>query len=303
MHESVMLASSIAQMAIAPNSICADLTYGRGGHSSEIRKQLGEAGRLIVLDQDPQAIAHARATFGEDASVSICSANFRQAGSVIADLGFAGKVNAVLMDIGISSPQVDEAERGFSFMRDGDLDMRMNPDAGISAREWLAKTPELEMARVFRELGDERYPGRIARVICESRRKKPIRRTTELADLIVSAVPGRIGAGKKIHPATRVFQAIRIEVNDELGALSDALASMAQVIVPGGRLVVIAFHSLEDRVVKRFMRDSADFKMLGKYRPDANEVRENPRARSAMLRVAQRQPVESGSAEVERGYR
>lgn len=291
MHESVMLPACMAHLQIRADGAYADLTYGRGGHSAAILAEMGSEGRLVVMDQDPQALDHARESYETDDRVGIVASNFRHADAAIRVWPGVDSFDGVLMDIGLSSPQLDEAGRGFSFLRDGELDMRMNPEAGVSAREWIARTPEAEMASVFREFGDERYPGRIARVICEARRKQAIRSTTELADLVVSAVPGRISGGKKIHPATRVFQAIRIVVNDELGALTSALDKMAVMIKPGGRLVVISFHSLEDRIVKRFMRDSADFSVVGKFRPDADEVRSNPRARSAMLRVAQRKEV------------
>ncbi len=257
----------------------------------------------MLIDRDPDAIADARRRFGQDARVWIRQANFADLGLLARELDLAGKIDGVLLDLGVSSPQLSDPERGFSFQADGPLDMRMDPAHGEPASAWLARVSETELAAVLREFGEEPRARRIARVLVRARRKSPIERTGQLADLIVAAVGG---AHRPRHPATRSFQAIRIAVNAELGALDAAIESGIDVLAPGGRLVVISFHSLEDRRVKRaFVRAARPppasrrvpaatgfrprLRLIGKARvPSAQELKDNPRARSATLRAAER---------------
>ena len=319
-HRPVMLEAALAGLAVREGGIYVDATYGRGGHSAEILKVLGETGTLHAFDQDPQACADARQQFGVRPNFHIHSANFDQLGTVARDGGWAGKSSGVLFDLGVSSPQLDDASRGFSFMRAGPLDMRMNPQAGIPASQWLAEAEESEIADVLWRLGEERHSRRIARAIVSARAETPINTTTELAELIGRVMPG---PRQKIHPATRSFQAIRLFINHELDALAAALHQAVEALAPGGRLVVISFHSLEDRIVKRFIRDTSTdgegdeaaaqvlpsrfsrltapkprhlaLKAVSRHFPDDEEVAINPRARSAVLRVAEKSST--GAAE------
>jgi 16S rRNA (cytosine1402-N4)-methyltransferase len=304
LHRPVLLSEALEALAVVTGGVCMDLTYGRGGHAAAILERLGPAGRLVVMDQDPEAIAAAQERFGADARVTIRHGSFAGAATVAAELGLAGRVNSVLMDLGVSSTQLDDPRRGFSFMRDGPLDMRMNPGAGVSAAGWLAHARETEIAHVLREYGEERYAKRIARAIVIERLEQPILTTGHLRAVVARANPSR-EPGK--DPATRTFQAIRIHINHELEALGQCLDSMPDLLAPGGRLAVISFHSLEDRIVKRFIRRHARgdefprglpvrdaarrprLRAVGKaIHPGSAEIDRNPRARSAVLRVAEK---------------
>jgi len=283
-----MCAEALEALQIRPDGCYVDATYGRGGHAAEIHARLSPQGALHVFDQDPEAVAAAQSQFGNTANVSIHPHNFDQLATRLADI--AGTVDGILMDLGVSSPQLDNAERGFSFSHDGPLDMRMNPQVGQSAAEWLAEAAADEVADVLWRFGDERNSRRIARRIVETRATQPLTRTRQLADLI-ARVPGP--RSKHHHPATRSFQAIRIHINGEMTALEAALPQAVAALAPGGRLVVITFHSLEDRLVKRYLRntgggDQPQLKVLKKQFPSGEECAVNPRARSAMLRSAER---------------
>lgn len=306
-HIPVLLAESIQGLAIKPDQLYIDATFGRGGHSRAILKQLNSTGRLIALDRDPTA-AQAAQELVDDPRFEFIQTPFSALASIIAERNLGQQVAGILFDLGVSSPQLDDAQRGFSFMHDGPLDMRMNPAQGLSAAVWLATASQAEMADVFRVYGEERYAGRIARVIVERRSEQPLTRTAELAQLIQSISPTK---EKHKHPATRVFQAIRIHVNAELDEAKTALAAAVEALQPGGRLAVISFHSLEDRLTKHFMReqsqrpqlppglplrddqivDDRTLKLVGKaIKPSTAEVTENPRCRSSVLRVAERLP-------------
>lgn len=292
LHRPVMLDEVLQGLMPRADGIYVDGTFGRGGHSRALLAQLGARARLIALDQDPEAVAYAQALVQQDARFSIIPCNFEALGEVIAEQGLTGRINGVMLDLGVSSPQLDQAARGFSFSRDGPLDMRMNPQAGQSAAEWLAEAAEAEIADVLWTYGDERNSRRIARRIVETRAQEPITRTAQLAALI-AAVPGP--RSHKIHPATRSFQAIRIFINRELDVLPLALDAAIAVLAPQGRLAVISFHSLEDRLVKRYLRDDARsdaprIRLCGKQFPSREESSANPRARSAVLRIAERLP-------------
>ena len=299
-HIPVMRDLAIEALAIRPEGTYLDGTFGRGGHAREILQRLGTQGRLLLMDKDPDAIRVAKDQFGPDARVAIRHSSFAE----MADWSEAQVgVDGVLLDLGVSSPQIDQAERGFSFMNDGPLDMRMNPHAGESAAEWLARAGEREITEVLWEFGEEKASRRIAKAIVENRVATPITSTLELAGLIAKTV-GRGAPGK--HPATRTFQAIRIHVNRELKDLDAGLEASAKVLKPGGRLAVISFHSLEDRRVKRFIRGDNERVQVRRGLPplpqaplrfraieDAllaseSESAANPRARSAVLRVAER---------------
>lgn len=297
-HRPVLLEEVMEALAVRAAGRYVDATYGRGGHAAAILARLGPAGRLLAIDRDPEAVADARGRLGGDPRVTVVHASFERLGELVDGLGWTGRVDGVLMDLGVSSPQLENPERGFSFLRDGPLDMRMDPAGGESAADWLNRAPEREIARVIAEYGEERFARRIARAIVRAR---PLRRTAELAKVVARAVPTR-EPGR--HPATRTFQAIRIHVNRELEALRTALAQAVEALAPGGRLVVISFHSLEDRIVKRFLRAEARpappapglpppreprLRLVGgPVRPGAAEVATNPRARSAVLRAAER---------------
>ncbi len=303
-HRPVLLAEALEGLGVRPAGVYVDGTYGRGGHAQAILARLGPQGRLIVLDRDPQAVDAARARLGSDARVSIEHASFARLEAVAERLGVSGRVAGVLLDLGVSSPQLDNPDRGFSFAHEGPLDMRMDPTSGLRAADWLAGAREEEIARVLRDYGEERYARRIARALVAARRRAPVRSTGELARLVTEAVPRR---ERHKHPATRTFQALRIVVNDELETLRAGLAQAVEILAAGGRLVVISFHSLEDRIVKRFIREEARgpapppglpvtgepgrgrLRPLGRaVRPSAEEAASNPRARSAVLRVAER---------------
>jgi len=296
-HRPVMLDESLAGLAVRPDSdaIYVDGTFGRGGHSAAILDALGGTGVLHAFDQDPQACAVAQQRFGDCPNFRIHHRNFGELAALAVEQGIAGRINGILLDLGVSSPQFDDAERGFSFMRDGPLDMRMNPSAGEPASAWINRAKDDEIADVLYQYGEERASRRIARRIVAARDETPITRTTQLAEIIARAMPG---PRQKIHPATRSFQAIRIFINRELDVLPQVLATAADVLAPGGRLAVISFHSLEDRIVKRFIRDARgaepgqparpELRRVSRAFPSDAECAENPRARSAVLRVAER---------------
>jgi 16S rRNA (cytosine1402-N4)-methyltransferase len=303
-HAPVLLDEALAGLGVRPDGRYLDATFGRGGHARAIHMKLGASGRLLVVDRDPEAIASARQQFGDDPRVHIAQGAFGALASLApADWAAAG-FDGILFDLGVSSPQLDAAARGFSFMRDGPLDMRMDPGAGPSAAAWLAHAREDELARVIHELGEERFARRIARAIVTRRQQTPIERTADLAAIVASAVRTR-EPGK--HPATRTFQAIRMHINRELEEIERGLAASLALLAPLGRLCVISFHSLEDRLVKVFLRRHASvdpvyaglpdvppgarpkLRLVGKaLKPSAHEAALNPRARSARLRVAER---------------
>lgn len=301
-HRPVLLAEALAGLAVRHGGIYADGTFGRGGHSGAILEALGGTGALHAFDRDPDAGHHAWRHFAGHANFRFHARNFAELAAVAEEAGIAGRLDGILLDLGVSSPQFDEAQRGFSFTHDGPLDMRMDPTSGESAAEWLARAKETEIADVLFHFGEERNSRRIARKIVETRAEAPLKTTAQLAALIAT-VPGP--RSFKIHPATRSFQAIRIHINGELSALESVLAAAPTLLAPGGRLAVISFHSLEDRIVKRFMRDSAKvadpgygmlpqaatgpaLKPVGRQFPSDAEAEENPRARSAVLRIAER---------------
>ncbi len=303
-HRPVLLAETLVALALHPAGCYVDATFGRGGHAAALLEALGPEGRLLALDRDPEARRWAASRFGGDGRFTFVQGTFSRLTEMISAHGLAGRLDGILFDLGVSSPQLDEPARGFSFSQDGPLDMRMDPTTGDSAAVWLNRVEETELARVLAEFGEERFHRRVARAIVAARRQAPIATTARLARVVAKAVPTR-EPGK--HPATRAFQAIRIVVNDELGELRAVLPRAARMLAPGGRLVVISFHSLEDRVVKRFMREQArgqelppdlpvpgapegrTLRLIGRpARPGAAEIAANPRARSAVLRVAER---------------
>jgi 16S rRNA (cytosine1402-N4)-methyltransferase len=303
-HAPVLLEEVLAGLAIRPGGRYCDATFGRGGHTAAILAAIGPAGRVVALDRDPDAIRAGRRRFEGESRLTLVKGSFGELEGRVRAAGVDGELDGVLMDLGVSSPQLDEAARGFSFMQDGPLDMRMDNEAGQGAAQWLAKAGEREIADVLYTLGEERYARRIARALVAARAEAPVARTRQLADIVAAAVPTR-EPGK--HPATRTFQAIRIHVNRELEELESALPQAVRLLAAGGRLCVISFHSLEDRIVKRFIRreEQGDPVYAGlpeippharprlervgaAVRPGADEVARNPRARSAVLRVAAR---------------
>ena len=300
-HVPVLADEALEALEVRPDGRYADATYGRGGHSGLLLGRLGPNGRLIALDRDPEAVADAGRRHGDDPRFRVVRGDFARLGELLGEE--AGGLDGLLADLGVSSPQLDRPERGFGFSRDGALDMRMDPDGGPSAAEWLAAVGEEELVGVLRDFGEERYARRIAHAIVEARRETPLTRTAELAELVKRAHPRW---ERHHHPATRTFQAIRIRVNGELDALRALLAQAATALGVGGRLVVISFHSLEDRIVKRALRRpppdptvprhlppppeiAHPWRVIGKARrASASELARNPRARSATLRVAER---------------
>ena len=303
-HQPVLLEEALEGLAVLRDGWYVDSTYGRGGHSGRILAALGEHGRLLALDKDREAVEHARANFGDDPRFSIQFGGFEDFRALVAPWLRQHRLAGVLFDLGISSPQLESAERGFSFARDGPLDMRLNADEGMTAQQWLRQVGEADLAFVLRRYGEEPRARRIARAILKARAQAPITTTGQLAAIVAQAA----GHGsRRIHPATRVFQAIRIHVNRELKALESALGQCLLLLACGGRLCVISFHSLEDRLVKRFIAREvrgdpvyaglpdippearATLRIIGGLvRPRPSEVEANPRSRSARLRVAER---------------
>ncbi len=302
-HVPVLKGPVLEGLRIRPDGCYVDGTFGRGGHSKAITELLGPAGRLIAIDRDPQAVEAAPKTLTDDPRFEIVRGEFAELEKIALEKNLLGKVDGLLLDLGVSSPQLDQAERGFSFMRGGPLDMRMDPQSGISAAEWLADVDEKTLKKVLAKNADEKFAGPIAHAITAARSKQSIERTEQLAELVSAAVPGR---DRRKHPATKTFQAIRIHVNDELKQLESALAASVRLLRTGGRLCVISFHSIEDRIVKRFMRNASrepeqyrglpsipvesrpPFKLIGRaISATSEEVSANVRARSAHLRIAE----------------
>jgi len=299
-HQPVLLEEATAALMVSPDGAYLDGTFGRGGHSARILDALSPAGTLIGFDQDPAAIVAASELAQRDPRFHFYPVNFQALGDRVEPASLSG----ILLDLGVSSPQLDEPSRGFSFSHDGPLDMRMNPSEGESAAGWLSRASESEIARVLRTLGEERFARRIAAAIVAARNQAPIERTGQLAEIVAAANP-RWEHHK--HPATRSFQAIRLHVNRELEVLQSVLEQAVDALAPGGRLVVISFHSLEDRIVKRFIRDKARgerlppgvpvqyeppsglMRAVGKaILPGSDEIARNPRSRSAIMRIAER---------------
>lgn len=305
-HITVLLDEAVEALAVRTDGCYLDGTFGRGGHSRLILQHLGPGGRLLGFDKDPLAIATGQALAAEDGRFSIVQRSFAELGSEVESRGLAGKVNGVLLDLGVSSPQLDDPERGFSFMNDGPLDMRMDPSRGISAADFIATASAEEIARVFKEYGEERFAKRMANAVVQRRETQRFERTGDLAEVLKVANPAW---EKGKNPATRAFQGLRIHVNNELGDLEAGLEAALEVLEVGGRLVVISFHSLEDRIVKLFMRKLAKgeadkmprdlpirfqafdpkIKIHGKAQfASDTETKANPRSRSAVMRVAEK---------------
>jgi 16S rRNA (cytosine1402-N4)-methyltransferase len=303
-HVPVLLAEAIESLVVRPGGFYVDATFGRGGHSRAILERLGPAGRLAAFDRDPVAVEHARALFAGDPRFEIHQGPFSMMPRALDATGWRGRVQGILFDLGVSSPQLDDPGRGFSFRSSGPLDMRMDPTTGESAAGWISHATEAELERVIRDLGEERFARRVARAIVRAREEAPITTTSALADIVRRAVPTRERGQDK---ATRTFQAIRLHINRELDELARVLPQAVELLAPGGRLAVISFHSLEDRIVKQFMQREARgdplphrlpvretarvhrLQLVGRMvRAGDAEVARNSRARSAVLRVAER---------------
>ncbi|MEE4221235.1 16S rRNA (cytosine(1402)-N(4))-methyltransferase RsmH [Pseudomonas viridiflava] len=305
-HITVLLEEAVEALALRADGCYMDGTFGRGGHSRLILSHLGSDGRLLGFDKDPQAIATGQTLAAEDGRFVIVQRSFAELGSEAQERGLAGKVSGILLDLGVSSPQLDDPERGFSFMNDGPLDMRMDPTRGVSAAEFIATAPAEEIARVFKEYGEERFAKRMANAVVQRREVQPFERTADLAEVLKVANPAW---EKGKNPATRAFQGLRIHVNNELGDLEAGLDAALDALEIGGRLVVISFHSLEDRIVKLFMRKLAKgeadnmprnlpiqykafepkIRIHGKAQfASDTETKANPRSRSAVMRVAEK---------------
>jgi 16S rRNA (cytosine1402-N4)-methyltransferase len=308
-HTPVLLGEAVDALAVGPCGIYVDGTFGRGGHSRLILERLGESGRLIAFDRDPTAFSVGQALEAEDPRFRIVHSSFSRIQEVLRQLD-VDRVDGILLDLGVSSPQLEEADRGFSFRMDGPLDMRMDTSQGQTAADWLASASQAHLEEVIKNYGEERFAKQVARAIVAARSQQPVTTTHQLAAIVGTAVRSRKREDKQ-NPATRTFQAIRIYINQELEKLSLVLPQCVEVLKPGGRLVAISFHSLEDRIVKRFMRESANadrlpkevplramevqrlsrnkLRVVGKaVRPVAEELAANPRARSAVMRVAER---------------
>ena len=306
-HTTVLLQEAVEALALKPDGIYVDGTFGRGGHSRLILERLGKSGRLIAFDRDPAACAVGR-NFGDERFCMVHS-SYSRLQEVLRQLN-VGQIDGVLLDLGVSSPQLEDATRGFSFSMEGPLDMRMDTTEGQTAAQWLASASEVQLEEVIREYGEERFAKQIARAIVKARARQPLVTTGQLAAIVAAAIPARAREPKQ-NPATRTFQAIRIYLNQELERLSLALPQCVEMLKTGGRLVIISFHSLEDRIVKRFIREGANPDKLPKHlplradevrrfsganlqrvgkavRPGLAEVECNPRARSAIMRVAER---------------
>lgn len=302
-HVPVLIEEVLEVLAPSPGGFYVDGTFGRGGHTARLLQAIGASGRVLAVDRDPAAIAAGRERFADEPRLELVQASFADLERLVRERAPDRPVLGVLLDLGVSSPQIDDPARGFSFMRDGPLDMRMDPTRGESAAEWLARVDERELQLVIAELGEERFARRVAAAIVRARGEQPIERTVQLAEIVQRAVRTRDGK----HPATRTFQALRMVVNDELGQLRRALEAAFAVLSPGGRLAVISFHSLEDRIVKQFIRTKSTvdpvfaglpvipasarplMREVGrKRRAGPDELERNPRARSAVLRTAER---------------
>jgi len=303
-HTPVLADEVVKALKINAKGIYIDATFGRGGHSRLILNALGEHGRLIVIDRDPEAVEFAKGTIEEDPRVTVFRSSFSRLKKITDSLSITGKVDGIIFDLGVSSPQLDNKNRGFSFSADGPLDMRMDPGTGLSASEWLGTVEVGQLERVLREFGEERQARRIAQAIAKARQQRPIQTTHQLVKIIEQAVPKR---DPNKHPATRTFQAIRMFLNQELENLLNVLPQVVELLTAGGRLVIISFESLEDRIVKRFLRKESRgdpfpidlpitsdqmaprLRLIGKtIRPGPREIDKNPRARSAVMRVAER---------------
>ncbi len=306
-HQPVFLQEAVDALAIDPTGIYIDGTFGRGGHSHEVLAQLGSAGRLIGFDKDLTAVAAAKARFGADSRFSIIHDSFANIPQQLAAIGLIGKINGILLDLGVSSPQLDQADRGFSFSHDGPLDMRMDVSQGESIAQLLTHIDEVALANILYQYGEEKQSRRIARAIVVAQNQQPIVTTHQLANVIASVMPSREKLGK--HPATRSFQALRIYINRELEDLQQCLKTIQPLLLPAGRLAVISFHSLEDRIVKQFMQQGVQGKeplrglplredeisreqkwrwCIKMEKPSAAELEVNPRSRSAILRVVEK---------------
>jgi 16S rRNA (cytosine1402-N4)-methyltransferase len=302
----VLAAEALAGLAVDAGGYYVDATFGRGGHSALILQALGREGRLLALDRDPQAIEAGRQRFADEVRLTLVHASFADLGALVRAHAGDHPCRGVLFDLGVSSPQLEDPGRGFSFRADGPLDMRMDTTRGEPVAAWLARAGLDEIRQVIATFGEERFARRVAQAIVQARTKAPLARTAELAAVVTGAVRTR-EPGK--HPATRTFQALRMFINDELGQLERGLTGALEILAPGARLAVISFHSLEDRLVKRFMQRESQvdpalkhlpvvpararprLKLVGrKQRPGAAELERNPRARSALLRVAERLP-------------
>jgi len=304
LHRPVLLDEVLEVLKVVPDGVYVDATFGRGGHAGAILSRLGSAGRLLAMDKDPDAVRSGIEMFDKDSRVVMQQGSFAMLKTFVESQGLLGKVNGILLDLGVSSPQLDNPQRGFSFKQSGPLDMRMNPGEGITAAMWLKTAKQDEIVKVLREYGEERYAKHIARAIVETRVTTPIETTGQLAAIVARANPAW---EKGKDPATRTFQALRIFINRELDDLQACLAQVLDILAVGGRLVVISFHSLEDRIVKRFIRQqsrgdefpaavpvkAADYRprlrRIGKaVSPDEKEISANPRARSAVMRIAEK---------------
>ncbi|MDX1403186.1 MAG: 16S rRNA (cytosine(1402)-N(4))-methyltransferase RsmH [Woeseiaceae bacterium] len=303
-HVPVLLDGVLCGLNLKPDGCYVDATFGRGGHSGEIVRHLGSTGQLLAIDRDPHAVSAVEPALANDPRFELIHGEFSELRRYALERQLLGKVDGLLLDLGVSSPQLDEAERGFSFQAEGPLDMRMDPGRGISAGEWLAEVDEKTLKTVIAKFGEERFAARIARSIVSARANRRIATTRELADIVASAVPQQ---RSRKHPATKTFQAIRMFVNEELEQLAAALEASLELLCAGGRLCVISFHSLEDRQVKRFIRNASlvpepfrglpeiplhaqpKLKPIGKaVKPGDTEIAANARARSARLRIAER---------------
>jgi 16S rRNA (cytosine1402-N4)-methyltransferase len=305
-HTSVLLKESLEGMNINPDGVYMDGTFGRGGHSRGLLAQLSSRATLVGVDRDPSAIEYGKEHFHDEQRLHLMHTDFANIRKEVAHQGLPEKYDGILFDLGVSSPQLDEAERGFSFMRDGPLDMRMDTSRGQTAAEWLAYAEEKDIANVIFHLGDEKYSRRIAREIVERRIEEPFTQTAQLVDLLEEVITRK---EKHKHPATRTFLALRMYINDELGQVETMLPEAVKMLNPGGRIVIISFHSREDRIVKQYFREisrgpklprrlpvqgnyQAPLKLIGKaYKPSKAEIQQNPRSRSAVLRIAERTEV------------
>lgn len=293
-HVPVMLAEVLEHLDVHPGQVVVDGTAGGGGHAAAVVERLRPGGELLLLDRDREALERLIARFGRGGDVRYFHANFCDLDQVLAQAGHEC-ADGVLLDLGLSSLQLADAGRGFSFDRPGPLDMRFDASGGVTAEEIVNRWPAERLARTFREYGDQPFSQRIARALVETRRRRPIRRTDELAEIVAAAVPAAWRRRQKIHPATRVFQAVRCAVNDEFGSLETFLGKVFRYVRPGGRVVILAFHSGEDRIVKTRLREAARegqvaLPVVRPITPTPEEVAANPRSRSARMRVAQRLP-------------